>query len=162
MDVNERITLALEKYADMVKRICFIHTKNDADTDDIFQEVFLKYMQHNKPFDSAEHEKAWLIRVAINKCKDTHKSFWRRNVTYLDETQVDAPNELEIKSDVMSAVLTLPVNYRNTIYLFYYEGYTAVQIAKMLGKNENTIYSWLHRAKSMLKERLRGAANEYF
>ena len=68
---------ALDLYADTVRRICFIHLKNHADVDDVFQEVFLKYLLHDSPFESDAHEKAWLIRVAINACKDVLKSFFQ-------------------------------------------------------------------------------------
>jgi RNA polymerase sigma-70 factor (ECF subfamily) len=76
---------AVEKYADTVRRICFIHLKNFSDVEDVFQNVFLKYLLHNKPFDSDEHERAWLIRVAVNSCKDLLKSFFRRKVFSLNE-----------------------------------------------------------------------------
>ena len=69
---------AVDTYADMVRRVCFYHLKNQADTEDVFQEVFLKYMLHDEPFKNKEHEKAWLLRVAINACKDYLKNFFRR------------------------------------------------------------------------------------
>ena len=71
---------AVEKYADTVRRVCFMHLKNKSDIEDVFQEVFLKYILHDDPFESEEHEKAWIIRVTINACKDVFKSFFRRNV----------------------------------------------------------------------------------
>ena len=66
---------AVVLYADTVRRVCFLHLKNHSDTEDVFQEAFLKYVLRAAPFESGEHEKAWLIRVAINACKDVHKSF---------------------------------------------------------------------------------------
>ena len=159
-DANERVALALEKYADTVKRVCFMYMKNDADTSDIFQEVFLKFMQHNKTFESDEHEKAWLIRVAINKCKDAHKSFWRRNVGSIDEA-LEIPTENGDMGELLKIVLSLPPKYKDVIYLFYYEGYTALQITEILNQNANTVYSNLHRARLLLKEKLGGDASEY-
>ncbi|MDR1206480.1 MAG: sigma-70 family RNA polymerase sigma factor [Peptococcaceae bacterium] len=147
---------ALELYADTVRRVCFIHLKNRADTEDVFQEVFLKYLLHDRKFESDAHEKAWLIRVAVNACKDVIKSFFRKKVT-LSETLAAEPFDLrERESEVLSAVLALPEKYRDVIYLRYYEGYSAVEIAKTLGKNGNTIYTWLDRAKKQLKEALGG------
>jgi RNA polymerase sigma-70 factor (ECF subfamily) len=124
--------------------------------DDIFQEVFLKYVLHDNPFESDAHEKAWLVRVTINACKDVLKSFFRRNV-YSFDALYDEPLYLqEQESEVLSTVLKLPENYRTVIYLHYYEGYPAVEIARILGKNENTIYTWLNRARKKLKVSLGG------
>ena len=84
MRSEEAVREAIDRYADMVKRICFIHLKNEADTEDIFQTVFLKYAMSEVEFASREHEKAWLIRVTINACKDLLKSFFRRRTVTLD------------------------------------------------------------------------------
>ena len=74
---------AVERYSDMVRRLCMIHLKNYADTEDIFQTVFLKYVLSSVSFENEEHEKAWFIRVTINACKDLLKSFFRsRTVVY--------------------------------------------------------------------------------
>ena len=150
---------ALELYADTVRRICFIHLKNHADVDDVFQEVFLKYLLHDDPFESDAHEKAWLIRVAINTCKDVLKSFFRRNVASFEELYNEPFYLQEQESEVLDAVLKLPEKFRLVIYLYYYDGYTAVEIAKILGKSDNTIYTWLDRARKKLKDSLGGEPN---
>jgi RNA polymerase sigma-70 factor (ECF subfamily) len=146
----------LELYADMVRRICFIHLKNYADAEDVFQEVFMKYLLRDRQFESDAHEKAWLIRVAVNACKDVIKSFFRKNATSLEELIAEPFYLQESESEVLGAVLALPEKYRDVIYLHYYEGYSAIEIAKTLGKNENTIYTWLDRARKRLKEILGG------
>ena len=157
---NEQETnLAIEKYADTVRRICFIHLKNHAEVDDVFQEVFLKYVLNVKPFESEAHEKAWFIRVAINACKDVLKNFFRKNVTSFDE-MIYEPFYLQEESEVLGAVMRLPEKYRNVIYLHYYEGYAAVEIAKILGKRVNTVYTWLDLARKSLRESLGGEPNE--
>lgn len=150
---SDVVTDAVEKYSDMVRRICFMHLKNRADVEDIFQEVFLKYLLHGK-FDSEEHEKAWLSRVAINQCNDFHKSFFRKHVCSINDLEI--PMEDKTQVEVVREVLSLPSDYRNVIYLYYYEGYTAREIAEILKKKENTVHSALHRARAILKERLRG------
>jgi RNA polymerase sigma factor (sigma-70 family) len=149
---NELVISALEKHADTVRRVCFMYLKNRSDVEDIFQDVFLKLLQCGKEFESEEHEKAWLIRVTINKCKDFHKSFFRKNVCSLDE--VDVIFEDKTENDVIRQVLSLPQKYRDVIYLYYYEGYSVPEISKILRSKENTIYSHLHRAKSLLKDKL--------
>lgn len=77
MRSEQEVNRAIEEYADMVKRICVLHLKNDADTEDIFQTVFLRYALHTAPFRGPEHEKAWLIRVTLNACRDLLRSFFR-------------------------------------------------------------------------------------
>lgn len=148
--------MAIEQYADTIRRICFVYLKNHHDTEDIFQEVFLKYALRVEPFDSDAHTKAWFIRITINACKDTLKSYFSRKVSSLEEL-TDEPSYLPDDSrDILQAVIRLPENYRLVIYMFYYEGYSGVEIARLLHKKENTIYTWLARAKSQLKELLGG------
>ena len=96
MRSEEEANRAIERYADTVRRICMVHLKNYSDTEDIFQTVFLKYILYPEPFESEEHEKAWIIRVTINACKDLLKSFFRSRTTSLDtlkeQAQVPGPS----------------------------------------------------------------------
>lgn len=154
------MNLAVERYADTVKRLCMVHLKNTADTEDIFQTVFLKYALSSAEFESREHEKAWFIRVTINACKDLLKSFFRSRTVSL-EVLAELPAELdEDKRYVLEAVLSLPDKYKEVVYLHYYEDYTAPEIGKILGKNVNTVYTLLNRARQMLREKLGGEADE--
>ena len=106
---------AVEKYADTVRRVCFMHLKNHSDVEDVFQEVFLKYILYDKPFESDAHEKAWLIRVAINACKDIFKSFFRRKVCSFEDIDMEPFYIQEEDRPVLDAVLSLPEKYRNVI-----------------------------------------------
>lgn len=148
------VNRAVDTYADLVRRICFYHLKSYADTEDIFQNVFLKYMLYSGTFESDEHEKAWFIRVSINACKDYFKSLIRHRTVSLDEVEELKSEDTEGHSEVIEAVLTLPEKYRNVIYLFYYEQYTAAQIASIMNSKENTVYSLLSRGRAMLKQKL--------
>ena len=131
-----------------------IYLKNYADTEDIFQTVFLKYVLSSVSFESDEHEKAWFIRVTINSCKDLLKSFFRSRTVSLDEI-IEQPSQLSTDNiEVLDAVLSLPQKYKDVVYLHYYEGYTAPQISRILGKNVNTIYTLLTRSKQLLREKL--------
>jgi RNA polymerase sigma-70 factor (ECF subfamily) len=156
MRSEREVSRAIGLYADTVRRVCFLHLKNHADTEDIFQTVFLKYALYSGEFESAEHEKAWLIRVTINASRDFLKSFYHSKTVPLELLADEAASVQPENSEVLSAVLSLPKKYRDAIYLHYYEGYSAVEIAKMLGKNENTVYSLLSRARGILKDKLGG------
>lgn len=154
MRSEQEVNKAIDLYADTVRRICMIYLKSYSDTEDIFQNVFMKYILSSAVFDSGEHEKAWIIRVTINECKDLVKSFFRSRSVPLDEIK-ELTSELEPQSsEVLENVLALPKKYKDVVYLHYYEGYSAVEIAKMLHKSVNTVYTHLARARSMLKERL--------
>ena len=84
MRSEETVERAIGQYADMVRRLCMLHLKNEADTEDIFQTVFLKYALDTTDFASPDHEKAWLLRVTINACKDLRRSLFRRRTVPLD------------------------------------------------------------------------------
>ena len=160
MRSEQETNRAIKRYADTVRRLCMVHLKNHADTEDIFQTVFLKYVLSSVVFESEEHEKAWFIRVTINACKDLLKSFFRNHTVSLDEV-LDQPQALPPDyREVLEAVLSLPPKYKDVVYLHYYEEYTAPQIAQILGKNVNTVYTLLTRSRQLLRETLKGDAYE--
>lgn len=122
MRSEQEACIAIEKYADTVKRICMVYLKNCSDTEDIFQTVFLKYVLSSLVFENEEHEKAWFVRVTVNQCKDFLKIFFRSKTVPLDILE-DIPALSREKTDVLKTVLSLPEKYREVIYLFYYEDY---------------------------------------
>ena len=156
MRSEQEVIRAIDSYADTVRRICFVHLKSQQDTEDIFQEVFLKYVLRGDAFEDLSHEKAWFIRVTINACKDFLKSAVRRNTVSMDAL-IDLPApEREEYREVLEAVLQLPTKYKDIVYLHYYEGYSAVEIAALLNKKINTVYTLLSRARTQLKSTLGG------
>ena len=162
MRSEEEVNAAVERYSDTIRRICMIYLKNYADTEDIFQTVFLKYILSEDAFENGEHEKAWFIRVTINACKDLLKNFFRSHFVSLKRVMdmAQPPNMSSEYREVLKAVLSLPQKYRDVTYLHYYEEYTAPEISNILGKNVNTVYTLLTRSRQMLKERLGGDVGE--
>lgn len=148
----------MDTYADLVRRLCLVRLKSREDTEDIFQTVFLKYLQQDRPFESPEHEKAWFIRVTLNACRDLLRSWLRHTAVSLEELSAQAAPEPEDRT-VLEAVLSLPQKYRDAVYLHYYEGYSAPEIGDLLGKNPNTVYTLLTRARALLREKLGGEAD---
>lgn len=160
MRSEQELNRVIDQYGDTVRRICLLYLKNEADSEDIFQTVFLKYITSTIKFNSTEHEKAWIIRVTINSCKDLLRSFFRKKTIPLDNL-LEKPQFLSNDHrEVIEAVLSLSQKYRDVIYLHYYEGYTASEISQILGKNVNTIYTLLTRSKKMLRDQLGGEYNE--
>lgn len=156
MKSTEDVNRVMDAYADMVRRICFVHLKDRHDTEDVFQNVYMKYLLYEGSFESSEHEKAWFARVTINACTDWLRALSRRKCVSLDVLSEERAVLDDSSNEVLEAVMKLPEKYRDVIYLFYYEEYTAVEIAKILGKKENTVYTWLSRAKDILREQLGG------
>jgi RNA polymerase sigma-70 factor (ECF subfamily) len=146
------ISAAIEKHADMVRRICFLYLRNRADVEDVFQEVFLKFFLNYASFESDDHQKAWLCRVAFNKCKDHCKSFWHRSVISIEEVEI--PYEPPRQHELIKTVLELPSDQKEVVYLHYYENRSIPEIAGIMKKNPNTVYSILRRAKAQLKKKV--------
>ena len=138
----------VDKYADMVFRIAFTHTKNRTDADDVFQEVFLKLCKSGIVFESTEHIKAWLIKVTISTSRKLFTSAWNKKVVELPR---DLPHEDRDYTGVLDAVKSLPQKYRSVVYLFYFEDMPINEISKTLKVKESTIKSQLSRARNLLK-----------
>lgn len=153
---RDAFSCAYEKYTDTVYRIAVHNTQSVADAEDITQEVFQKLLEKSSPIRGEEHLKAWLIRVTINLCHDFNRKISRLEV--VDSPVADEP--VTYDNSVLEAVKSLPENYRNAIYLHYYEGYTAKEIGKILNAKESTVLSWLSRGRDTLKDMLGGFEDE--
>lgn len=147
---REEYKTIVNQYSDMVTRIAIMNVKNVDDAKDCYQNVFMKLYCCNKEFDSLEHLKAWLIRVTINECKDYQKQFWKRNID-IDEIIIGKQDE---KLIILPVIMKLASKYRNVLYLYYYEGYSTKEIAKILKVNVNTVKSQLIRGRKLLKKKL--------
>ena len=155
---------AYEKFADRVFAAAFSICQNRADADDVVQETFIKYLSAAgstvPDFTDTEHVKAWLLRVAINRAKDIRASFWRRHRVSCEEYMEELPFEEPGDGRLFEAVMSLPARYRMVIHLYYYEGYTSVEIARILKKPQSTVRNYLHEARAILRERLGDDFNE--
>ena len=146
----------LRKYGDSIYRIALVHTQNEMDAQDIVQEVFLKFARNASQFQSDEHIKAWLIRVAINMCTDLKRSAWNRKTTELNDECLPAEEFTTGESELYQAVMSLPVKYIDVIHLFYYEGYSIKEISRITEQKENAVKTQLSRGRVLLKELLKG------
>jgi RNA polymerase sigma-70 factor, ECF subfamily len=153
LPTDDPIQQAVNEYSTMLFRIAITHVANRQDAEDIVQSAFLKYMEKMPAFASAEHEKAWLIRVVINLCKNhTHTARFRLTVELDDSVASPAVTEDERdERDLVAAVWRLPAKYRLVIYLFYYEDCSNQAIARLCGLKETTVRSRLSRARNLLK-----------
>lgn len=153
---NKELSEIYDRHVKTVYRICFIYMKNQHDTEDMVQNTFIKLMKDNTKFQSEEHEKAWLIRTATNLCKDYFRSWWSKKRVSMDAAAELATDESQLMDDALKMVLALPDKYKTAIYMYYYEGYSTVEIAKILGKKESTVRGYLHTGRKLLKIEMDG------
>lgn len=155
MRAQKEILDSYEKYYEMIWRICLMQFGNSHDAYDATQETFIRLMNNTKSFRSEEHEKAWLIRVAVNYCRDVMKSSHRKREIALE---ADKPKEAgmvpEEYASVYETMMELPKEYRMILYLHFYEGYSLKEIAGMLKVNPSTLRSRFAKAKELMREYL--------
>lgn len=150
---EEGIDEIVDKYSTMVYKLAFARTRNKENADDIFQEVFLRYIRKKPKFENETHEKAWFIRVTIN-CSKTLFSFITRENH--DELNENISNKEEPEAIMEEFLEKLSPDYRTVIHLFYYEGYSTLEISKILSKKESTVRMQLTRARRSLKDIMEG------
>ena len=159
MDYMEQAERLARTYADPILRLSYTYLKNTHDAQDICQTVFVKLLTEPREFESPEHERAYILRMAPNACKDLLTSPWHQRSESLDQgMQVPAPQESD--GSVLEAVNQLPPIYRAVIYLFYYEGYQAAEIGQILGIPTATVHTRLARGRTRLKDLLGGYGYE--
>lgn len=146
------ISEQIEKFGDMVYRLGFVYLKNEQDVQDMFQEVFLRLFEKQPVFESEEHEKAWLITVTSNYCKNLLRTVWYRRTVPLAELSTAIPEQED--RETLALLLGLPMKYRRVLYLHYYEGYSTDEIGQLLQMNPATVRTQLKRGRELLKARL--------
>ena len=144
----------VEIYGDMVYRLALAQTHSGHDADDVFQEVFLRYLRSAPDFREEEHRKAWLLRVTVNCCKKFHGSFWRRHTVALSES---LPARNQDDGELLELLEGLPEKYRAVLHLYYYEGYATEEIGAILGRSPGTVRSQLSRGRALLRDAWKGA-----
>lgn len=150
---DDRIEAVIERYSTTVYRLAYARTRSRDDADEVYQNVFLRYIRRCPEFECEEHAKAWFLRATINCAKSLWTARARRRWESLDDRMTkpaDEPFELDEYLD------RLPPDYRTVIHLFYYEGQPCAQISRLLGRKESTVRSQLSRARDMLRRFMEG------
>lgn len=143
-----------EIYGEMLYKISLVMLKNTHDAEDVVQNVMIKYMTKRTAFNSSEHEKAWLIRVCLNCCKDTLKFLKRSSHENIDDIKTTYPRESET-AQVLVGLMNLPNRYRKVLILYYYEGYKCNEIGNILRITESAVKKRLERGRKLLKQELK-------
>ena len=142
---------AVGRYGDTVFRLAYSYLKNRADAEDVMQETLLKLYLARKPFQSPEHERHWVVRVAVNECRHLLRTPWRRRTGPLEEAADTPVWDTPAQSELFRQVMALPPKYRAAVYLYYYEGCSVQETAAAMGANPSTVQTWLMRARGKLR-----------
>ena len=145
---------AVQQYQNMVYRVALHAVASPPDAEDAVQEVFLRLYTSQKPFESDEHLRRWLIRVTMNTCRNSLKAWWRRRRISLEEVAEQPVFDQPAERELYDAVLSLPEKYRTVLNLFYYEALSTDEIARTLGLLRSTVTTRLSRARALLREKL--------
>ena len=146
-------------YKNDIYRLSYSYTKNISDSDDVVQNTFIKLYKNNELLEKSDKEiKKWLIRVAINECKNLILSSWKKKITALTDREENIGEEVD-HNEILDAVFKLPKKYRIVLYLYYYEGYKVKEISSILKISESNIQVRLLRARKQLKEILKETYN---
>ena len=155
VSISQQAAQILDTYGDTILRYAYSYLHNQSDTEEVLQDTLIQFLKTRPVFESDEHEKAWLLRVAGNLCKNRLKYNRLRQTDELREELI--AEQREDLSFICDAVQALPVQYREVIHLFYREGYSTREISQILGRKEATIRSDLSRGRGKLKELLKEA-----
>lgn len=146
----ERINDAVEEYGDMLYRLCIVMLRNTADAEDAVQDTFITYMEKSPAFNDSEHEKAWLLKVASNKCRNVLRYRKRR---FAEPAEVlDAIAERTPDSRILESLMELPEKYRSIMHLYYIIGYKVEEIADITGLKSSAVKMRLQKGRKLLAE----------
>lgn len=146
---NDGFSQKYSLYGSMLFKIAMVHLGNKSDVEEAVQEAFIKLLYKAPVFVDTEHEKAWVIRVLINICKNMTRSLWNKRVVRMEE--VEAYCDSAADTELVESVLRLPFKYKSVIHLFYYEDYSVKQIAETLRISESAVKMRLQRGREMLR-----------
>lgn len=154
MSCDEYQSIVKKYYLD-IKRIAFSYCQNTEDAEDITQIVFVKLLGYQGEFKDELHIKKWLVKVTVNEAKSLWRSFWKRSVVFklpLKKKESIVSNERidALKEEIMN----LNPRYREIVFLFYYENYSAKDIAEITGDSENVVFKLLQRARDRIRKNM--------
>lgn len=152
MDTN-RLETMIDQYENTLLRAALAILGDPYEAEDAVQDTFLRWLEKRPEFRDEGHEKAWLLTVCANGCKSRLRAMKRRPTVELTDVYPAPDRE---SGEVAEAVFALPANQRAAVHLFYYEGYSTEEIARMLGQRPGTVRSHLSRARETLRRVLKG------
>lgn len=156
---NKDLEAVIDRYSNMLYKICFLILKNEQDTKDVLQETFLTYYTKKPSFNDEEHRKAWLIKVSQNKCREFlrfHKKHAAVSLDEIEETLAITDGLSVSESDLLSLIWDLDYKLKSAVILYYIEGYTVGETAEILKTSPSAIKKRLQRAREKLNVKYKG------
>lgn len=144
------IETILDRYGNLLYRLCFVMLQNESDAEDAVQDTLIRYFQKAPTFSDAEHEKAWLLKVAANTCRDQLRFRARHTHIDLEDIQLAAPEAPD--KTILEALMLLPEKYRLVLVLHYVEGYPVKEIAHIIGRTPSAVKMRLQKGRTLLKD----------
>lgn len=150
---TDDIEIIIDSYSDMLFRICFVMLGNEADCEDAVQETFISYLKKAPVFEDSEHQKAWLITTAKNKCRDMLRFRSRHKQTDIEYLKELSPDPSD--SGILEALMSLPENIRLVLTLYYVEGYRVEDIARIIQRTPSAVKMRLQKGRKLLEKKYR-------
>lgn len=146
----EDVETIIERYGDLLYRLCILMLKNESDAEDVIQETLIKFYRKAPVFENADHEKAWLIRVATNECRDLLRFRVRHPLAEVEQIMVASEDSAD--SGILEALASLPEKYKLVLALYYVEGYKVEDIAKIIGRTSSAVKMRLQKGRRLLEK----------
>lgn len=160
---EQRLNRWIETYSDSILRTCFLYLSDRGQAEDAVQDTWIKAWKHMDEYEknNIANEKAWLLRIAVNTCKDYRRSAWFRHVDRTKALDELPPQLAAVEPEDRSLTLTvmeLPDRYKQVILLYFFQGLTMQETADALGASQATVSRRLDKAKELLRGSLTGGA----
>ena len=146
----DAIETVIRTYGNTLYRLCFVMLGSESDAEDAVQETFIRYLQKAPQFENPDHEKAWLITVATNQCRDILR--FRKRHPQIDSEYLQELSTSSSDSGILEALMTLPEKFRIVLTLYYVEEYRVDEIAKIIGKTPSAVKMRLQKGRKLLEE----------
>ena len=152
-DPNRPMEIEMEvvarKYMSRLFQLCYVHLRNHADAEDAVSETLIRYMEKRPAFNEEEHRKAWILRTAINICRDIHR--YRKRHQYVNLKDINDYVAEEEDRTIVDSLMNLPEKYKSVLYLYYIEGYKTAEISEILGVSPSAVRKRLQRGRKKLQ-----------
>ena len=152
-DPNRPMEIEMEvvarKYMSRLFQLCYVHLRNHADAEDAVSETLIRYMEKRPAFNEEEHRKAWILRTAINICRDIHR--YRKRHQYVNLEDINDYVTEEEDRTIVASLMNLPEKYKSVLYLYYIEGYKTAEISEILGVSPSAVRKRLQRGRKKLQ-----------
>lgn len=151
--MDDKFEIIFKKYYMDIYKFAYSYSYNREDSEDILQKVFYKLYVNKKIFSLEDNEiKKWLLRVCVNELRDLNRKIKKREICELNDNIICSDSNKN--NSLLNYLINIPLIYRTSLYLYYYEGYGIKEISKMINKSESAVKMRLSRGKDLLRKEM--------